>query len=102
MTTQEVTSQAEADYFIAIRDGLRAHPEWLRTAMDGITQGMYGALADERTRANKLDLALRSALALALPDRVSAETKKLLNETICHVLPKEGASAVERKFLERG
>ncbi len=96
-----MTTQEEIDYFVAIRDGLRAHPDWLRTAMDAVTQGMHAALTDERNRAGQLDLALRSALVLALPGRLSAEMKELLNGVVARALPQENASEVERKFLKQ-
>lgn len=90
-----------AKFYHAIADGLAKHPEWLRDAMDAISVGMAGALAEANERATKKDAAFLSALSLADPARLSADNKAILNQTIAAAINPENASKTELKALER-
>jgi hypothetical protein len=88
-------------FYHAIANGLSAHPEWLRDAMDAISSGMAGALANANDRAAKKDAAFLSALSLADPARLSSKNKEILNQAIVAAINPANASETERKALER-
>ena len=88
-------------FYRAIADGLAAHPDWLRDALDAIAAGMDDALASANERAAKKDIAFMCALSLADPARLSPENKAALNRTIVAAIDPTVASEAERRALGR-
>lgn len=93
-------SEERAQFRAFIRDGLAKHPEWLRDALEAISGGMEEALRESNEQRASYDLAFRSALILAGKERVSAETKDILNRAIIKAIDPRHASPCEREFLE--
>ncbi len=80
--------------------GLAEHPEWLRTALDAVASGMNDAVVKARERANAKDVAMISALGLLHTDRLSAETKRCLNELVARGINPDNASEIEKRALK--
>lgn len=80
---------------------LADHPDWLPFALRGISAGMEEALAAERERCSKYDLAFLASLGLSDPKRLMPATKKLLNDTIVRAINPTGASLCEQAALKR-
>lgn len=88
-------------FYHAIANGICAHPEWLRDALDAISAGMAGALANANDRAAKKDAAFLSALSLADPARLSAESRAILNRSIVSAINLSNACETEIRALKR-
>jgi DNA-binding FadR family transcriptional regulator len=86
-------SQGRAIFRNFISDALRNNPEWHRDAMEAICEGMARALEEANEQRARYDLAFRSALALASPDR--------LNGAIVKAIYEANMSPIERAALER-
>jgi hypothetical protein len=92
----------EAAFYNMIHDALEQHPAWLKTALLAVSDGMEGAMRKAQARSGKLDMALRCALGLAAPDRLTADAKAILNKGVLDALPEDScASQIERKARER-
>lgn len=91
----------EISFQMAIRKSLAEHPNWLPSALAAVSAGMADAIAAEQQRASSYDLAFRSALGLLSPERLSAETKAMLNSAIVRAIPDEGASMIETETKQR-
>jgi hypothetical protein len=94
-------SQGRAIFRNFISDALRNNPEWHRDAMEAICEGMARALEEANEQRARYDLAFRSALALASPDRLTRGSKALLNGAIVKAIYEANMSPIERAALER-
>lgn len=84
-----------------IRDGLAAHPDWLRTAMAAVTAGMADAIGAANKHAADSDLAWRLALTLVDPKRLTAETKEHVGALLVRHLKTTGATCgIEQTVLK--
>ena len=90
----------ENQFLTLIAVTLQKHPDWLPSAIDGVTRGMSEALAISNMKRANAMAAMACALSLATPDRLSAEAKEVLNAKIVQVIG-EGSCAAEKKFLKR-
>lgn len=94
-------SQGRDTFRRFVCDSLAKNPDWLGCAIEAISEGMERAIADLRAQRGACDLAMRSALILAAPGRISQETKSILNGAIICALGSEGLSKIERETSER-
>lgn len=92
----------ERAFYASIRQSLRAHPTWLRTALSAFADGMADALAEATERASLKDAAMLAALALCDTKRVSPQLRQTLMDTIGRGISPTCASDIERRFLARG
>lgn len=91
-----------AAFYNYIASSLAQNPDWLGTALAGVSDGMAGALREANKRAGLLDMGLRCALGLADPGRLTADTKAILVKGVLNALPPdEQASEIERKARAR-
>ena len=92
----------EAEFCHNIRTQLALHPEWLSGSLMAVTAGMLDAIQTANERAGKLDVALRSALALSNAARITDDVKQMLSRSILDALPPKGlGSKVEEQTRER-
>jgi len=84
-----------------ISDSLAKNPSWLPSALDAISGGMQRAIDRLNEDRARYDLAFRSALILAAPNRVTAASREILNDTIVRAIKSDGLCQAERDYLER-
>lgn len=95
-------SEDELRFGEAIRESLAAHPDWLKTVLHAVVSGIGGALAEANDRTASADLAMRAALLLAGPDRVTSGTKEVFETALLKFLEAtKGDSSIERATRER-
>lgn len=93
-------SQEKIEFVRSISDGLAKNPEWLGEALLAVTHGMERAIRDLKEQRAQYDLAFRSALSLASPDRLTRGSKLLLNGAIVNAIHEAGMSPIEREWLK--
>lgn len=96
-----MSAKDRMQFAMFIEDTLEAHPDWLDTAIQAVSTGMHMALERERQRCISYDLAFRSALALASKDRVTAETRAVLNSAIIKAIRPTSMCQTEKEFMAR-
>lgn len=94
-------NEQEARFYSIIRAGLAENPDWLRTALSAVTEGMSDALNAAHERAHKYDMAFRSALSLSDPKRLTADAKQMLCASIVEAINPKNTCQAERDALER-
>jgi hypothetical protein len=108
----ELRAHDRVDFHVAIMNAIVDHPDWAATAMKAVADGIEiaqahaaedaaTALAEANERAARYEMAMRCALSLADPARLSADVETTLNLTICKAINHEHPAEIERKFLER-
>jgi hypothetical protein len=94
-------SQDRAIFRQFISDSLAKNPAWLGEALFAVSDGMERAVQDLREQRARYDLAFRSALAIAHPDRLTRSSKLVLNEAIVGAISEAGMSPAEREWLNQ-
>lgn len=78
---------------------LAEHPDWMPSALQGITEGSARALQEAHRLAASKDQAMMAALALLSNHRLGPDLLATLRDRIAQSINPNNASEIEKKFI---
>lgn len=85
-----------------IQDVLAKHPDWLDSALRGISSGMGQAIKQSYAKQAEYHMGMCLALMLTKPGRISQDERDLAGGYIRKIIERQsGGTLAEAQFLER-